>query len=530
MHKLTTSPLRSPRLLLLSPQPNPHHHHHQQKQKKSSFGIAGSPPHAGKGASHHEVLRRAPRIPSALAATSGRGPGISMKCGTGDRRIVPAGGADKCLRRSPRLAALDLSRKVEFEGMRAESGGSDCRVLSKKRLRSRKVRVYFDWRKDSKSESPPWKSSAKKHAVVGMELQLQEEITPVPLKIHDPKQFTVERKSLRRSPRLRGADVGSSIEEIRAEKTVLVRNSEGLREGGRRRGGKVLLLGCSKQFLRRSSRLMEGSIGLNEGSNLPELSNSMAKFCSERSLRQSQRLMGSSMGSREGSKFMALPDSAQKGTCELIRNCFGESDMLNKKCLRPREVTVSFGKRKSSCDVNPELSERLSPARKKLRSSDEDEQVSLAEANVPMVWEKSLRKSPRLSSSLDEKGHDHMVSIVPRPTSSFDEKSSLKSRNITSQNSTKILEEERVLRRSPRGLVSLSVIDDGDESNSESEPLPKRKKKQRCKNRGASGSIECKEGIQESECFFIGEPLSDEEAREWWRWRYERKVHTIPLL
>uniref|UniRef100_A0A803LTS4 Cytosine-specific methyltransferase n=1 Tax=Chenopodium quinoa TaxID=63459 RepID=A0A803LTS4_CHEQI len=87
------------------------------------------------------------------------------------------------------------------------------------------------------------------------------------------------------------------------------------------------------------------------------------------------------------------------------------------------------------------------------------------------------------------------------------------------------MEEDRVLRRSPRGLPSSLAVDDERDEFEFGFSLKKAKKK---KNKAPkvepkASQVKVKVCGRREDCFFVGEPVSEEEALEKWGWRYKLK-------
>ncbi|GAB4834808.1 hypothetical protein Ancab_033076 [Ancistrocladus abbreviatus] len=348
--------------------------------------------------------------------------------------------------------------------------------------------------------------------------------SPVQLRIQDPDTVR-ERESLRRSPRLCSPDVSSQKKSgpwfmlcSSAAAGVLEREPEDFKDF-HKSDSKVLLLGCSEKHLRRSPRLMK----------------------SERSSDQ-----------------LKLSDSARMKACETVSAGLAECELgiLSRKRLRSREVTIYYpGKGQSDSGGNADISEqKIMVSRKKKRSSFEEEEAglnlvnekcmrksprfvsgyddgksnsgtspcknietSLQDSNMQILLEKRVRKSPRLHSSSVGDESVKMEDNRQVMSSSVEEKSSAKSEPNLAGSAAKMLE-EKLLRRSPRELTSSSMIDDV-----EMKLLPKLKEQPAKEKIEVCSSNEMKQGNGDSMCFFIGDPIPDEEARERWHWRYEMK-------
>ncbi|GAB2230274.1 hypothetical protein Drorol1_Dr00014533 [Drosera rotundifolia] len=365
----------------------------------------------------------------AIPNTSPASPRLELKkCGSKEFRIAAIGAEETRLRRSPMLLAVAAEAEVTET---KERGGSR-------------------------------KSKAEKRGRRTMEIQLFEELAPVPLLVHDPRAMLMSRKT--------GGNVG-----------VI----EGRRGSG---GGRVLRLGCSERFLRRSPRLR---------------------------------------GSNKKGNLLALPDSREKAACAMVRSCLeGFDEVLDKKCMRSREVSVSSCKKRKFGSGNcPELSAAL-PAIKKRRTSVQIEQACMIEDDEPLALEKNARQLPGFSPSVGEKGHEKKMGMDLSGLTCFLVDENIAKSETLGQDSVGKSLEEKVLRRSPRPFRNLSIVDD-DDTDSETKALPKKKKTIKKKpsevNRVSDSSIDNEVGSQKHECFFVGEPVSAEEARLRWSWRFKIK-------
>ncbi|KAL9246969.1 hypothetical protein vseg_020446 [Gypsophila vaccaria] len=146
---------------------------------------------------------------------------------------------------------------------------------------------------------------------------------------------------------------------------------------------------------------------------------------------------------------------------------------------------------------------------------------------------RQLRRSPRVSPSKVENLGDNEEESVLRCLSALplsyeiDGRMGVESGSESMEENVDIIDEEKVLRRSPRGLPSSLMIDD-DLYDDDIKMLKKKKKKISKDRLGSTNKLTLSSPIEKKrqpskKCFFVGEPVPEEEAQQRWGWRYELK-------
>ena len=208
--------------------------------------------------------------------------------------------------------------------------------------------------------------------------------------------------------------------------------------------------------------------------------------------------------SKSDSAFDLFNNGAKSRQCSSSKMLNSSSKMV--KCTKSRELALKIdGKRKV------DAKERSSASSKKLRRSD-------------LESGEGLRRSSRFSASKSVLADEIEVELGENASLKL-VKSEMKSPSLVMAEKLGEFDEDMVLRRSPRCLPSSLAIND------ECDELELRSYSKRAKKKKVVQKVEPKEAKEKSKvkqnkeiCFFIGEPVPEEEAIQKWGWRYQLKV------
>ncbi|KAK9716133.1 hypothetical protein RND81_06G213100 [Saponaria officinalis] len=340
-------------------------------------------------------------------------------------------------------------------------------------------------------------------------------------------------RELRSSPRLSiGGNVGTN-----GVKEKLLRSGSGSSMGEKRR---KIEGGRQSRSLPRSS--IEGIVGQNGVEN----GGGRRLRCSPGSSIEGNKRQNE-VENGGGRRLRCLPGSSiegnkrqnevEKGGGRRLRCSPGSSIEGNK---RQNEVENGGGRRlrclpRSSIEGNKRQNKVENGGGRRLKCSPRSSiEGNKGQDGVENGGGKQLRRSPRVSPSkvenLGDNGEESVLRCLRELQLSYDIESRLgvESGSESMEENVENIDEEKVLRRSPRGLPSSLMLDD-DVYDDDIKLLVKKKKKKMSKDRlegsnklNLSPPIEKKRQASKK-CFFVGEPVPEEEAQQKWRWRYELK-------
>ena len=147
--------------------------------------------------------------------------------------------------------------------------------------------------------------------------------------------------------------------------------------------------------------------------------------------------------------------------------------------------------------------------------------------------EKHLKGASKLISVVADNISEVIKKVITEITNEIDMRPSTFSSALATDESTKLNTSDKLsnsldecpsksICSSSRNMEQMSIVDDQAESNlinspeSYDEQPPKKIK--------SSNSSRKKRMEKSDSCFFVGDPIPDNEAQERWRWRYELKV------
>lgn len=271
---------------------------------------------------------------------------------------------------------------------------------------------------------------------------------------------------------------------------------------------------------------------------------------SDKAVRRSPRFMAS-CGNRveSGICMSALSSSVPRNSASVIVNGKRKLDSLenleefpvvnakNAEFVR-RSPRFSASKSESIVEIRVKLGKKL-PL--KLIKSVECEEVKsprllLLPGNLGKIEEgKVLRRSPRFSGSESETvvkievklGKKTPLKLIKSAECEENEGNlGMMSPTLLLPENSKDVEEEKVLRRSPRGLpASFAVEDECDEIALKISSKTTRKKKKKKASKEEAKMVKEKSNVcgRTENCFFVGEAVLEEEALQKWGWRYQVK-------
>ncbi|CAO2819693.1 unnamed protein product [Amaranthus hypochondriacus] len=217
--------------------------------------------------------------------------------------------------------------------------------------------------------------------------------------------------------------------------------------------------------------------------------------------------------SKSDSAFDLFNNGAKSGQCSSSKMLNSSSKMV--KCTKSRELALNSnsalkidGKRKV------DAKERSSASSKKSR-------------RIDLENGEGLRRSSRFSASKSGLADEIEVELGENASLKL-VKSGMKSPSLVMAEKLGEFDEDTVLRRSPRCLPSsLAINDECDEFElrSYSNRAKKKKVAPKVEPQEAKGKSKVKQNKEN--CFFIGEPVPEEEATQKWGWRYQLKNRRI---
>ncbi|KNA23044.1 hypothetical protein SOVF_028590 [Spinacia oleracea] len=345
--------------------------------------------------------------------------------------------------------------------------------------------------------------------------------TPQPLKVHHPRKSKSETKvllltsSVRRSPRFTGFSNGVHSGKCSSRSTLL--NSPGCVVNGKRKldsGESTKKRKLNPESVRQSPRFSglksESGVGIKVklGENTPLKLIKSVERDRKLGMKSPRLLLLTDKVARRSPRFSASKsESIEKSEAKL-----GKRAAL--KLIKSVECGLS---RRKSGMKSPSLS-----MAENLGKIEEDKmfrrspRFSAPESNTVVGIEVKLGKkvSLKLTKSVEFEEIEEELFGMESPSSPLPEKMGE-------------IEEDKVLRRSPRGLPSSLGVDYDESDDFElgfSLKKPKKKKKKKAPKEEPKVREEkinvCR---RREDCFFVGEPVLEEEALQKWGGRYQSK-------
>ncbi|KAH9606515.1 hypothetical protein KSS87_018905 [Heliosperma pusillum] len=353
---------------------------------------------------------------------------------------------------------------------------------------------------------------------------------------------------LRHSPRLTKAENGSRSEGRMGGNVGRIKGKMGVRSLPRssmpENGGKL--------GLRRSDRSLVGTnVGSVEGKKVVRSADEEENG-GKLGLRCSPRLVKAENGGlNEGKKAKKLGGVENGGKIGGGRRLGSSSRLSMGENVGKNGVEEMFWDELIKCE--PSLSKvensRMSEGGKQLRSSPrlsmggnvgrngEKERFFMCGRSPPIVGNSRGSCRSSMAEGFNNVGEEMLRRCSSRSSpmvKNNGEESEIRSPSKSMDGNLEDIDEEKVLRRSPRALPSSLKLDD-DVYDDDIKLLVKKKKKKMTKERIENSSnkihvlspIEKEKRRASSKCFFVGDPVAEEEAQLKWRWRYELKNRRI---
>ncbi|KAG7621025.1 S-adenosyl-L-methionine-dependent methyltransferase [Arabidopsis suecica] len=395
------------------------------------------------------------------------------------------------LRRSPRFRAVDGN----FDSV------CSVPVTGKFGSRKRKSNSALDKKESSDSEGLTFKDIAVIAKSLEMEIisecQYKNNVAEGRSKLQDPAKRKVDSDTLLYSSiNSSKQSLGSNKRMRRSQRFMKGTENEGEENLGKSKGKGMSLASCS---FRRSTRL-SGTVETGNTETLNRTKDCGPALCGAEQVRGTERL---------------VQISKNDHCCEAMKKCEGDDLVSSKQelfvfpsgCIK-KTVNVCRGRTLGKPRSSGLNTDDIHTSSLKISKNGTSNGLTMMTALVEQDAMESLLQGKTSACSAADKGKTremHVNSTVIYLSDS-DEPSSIEYSN--GDNLTQVESGSALSSGGNEGIVSLDL----------NNPTKSTKRKGKRVTRTA-----VQEQNKRSICFFIGEPLSCEEAQERWRWRYELK-------